>query len=372
MKTSSTPRLRRVAAGTTSVSASSKLAAMLGQPTPPAHPSRTPRTHVDAPLTPTPGSSAAWTRGTTPGTVRVHGPGTRAYEVGPGDSLFKIARTHGIKVSEILRLNEMPSNAVIRPGQMISLPEQRPEAERPGTTHRVQPGETLVGIAEKYGTTTAVLQKANAMGDSQLIVEGELLTLSGTGATSNRAAPATDEDLPHLPASYNGRHYPEATVLAARRNKKTLQGMRLPSRTDMKVTVRATAVRLGVSPTLALAIAQQESGFNMAVVSPANAIGAMQVSPRSGRWASSLVGTRLNLLDPQDNVTAGIAILRALCLAADSESQAIAGYYQGLTSVREHGMFDDTRRFVRTIHVLKARFESTTRPEARHEGSEST
>lgn len=371
MNKSSTPRRGRVAAGTVTVPAPSMLAATLGRP----GPAPAGVTTVTAPPPSAPSSrprpdAAAWTRGTTPGSLKAPTPGTRAYEVAPGDSLFKIARTYGVKVSEILRLNEMPSNAVVRPGQTIALPEQRPEAERPGTTHRVRAGETLDGIAERYGTTTEALRHANAMGSSLLIREGELLHLSGTGATSTRDSLPADEDLPHLPDSFHGRRYPAATVLAARKNKKTLLGGPLPTRDESKVAVRATAVRLGVPPALALAVAQQESGFNMAVVSPANAIGTMQVCPSSGRWASSLVGHHLNILDPADNVVAGVAILRALLAAATSESEAIAGYFQGLASVRNKGMYDDTRKYVRNIHVLKARFASNA--PARDEGSEST
>ena len=35
----------------------------------------------------------------------------------------------------------------------------------------------------------------------------------------------------------------------------------------------------------------------------------------------------------------------------------MAGYYQGLRSVRENGMFPDTRRYVDNVMYLKARFD---------------
>ncbi|WHF24799.1 hypothetical protein QJS66_05670 [Kocuria rhizophila] len=34
--------------------------------------------------------------------------------------------------------------------------------------------------------------------------------------------------------------------------------------------------------------------------------------PAAGDWASAMVGRSLDLLDPQDNITAGMAIIRAL------------------------------------------------------------
>lgn len=114
---------------------------------------------------------------------------------------------------------------------------------------------------------------------------------------------------------------------------------------------------MGVDPALALAVAQQESGFDQRAVSPANAVGTMQVIPSSGLWASDLVGRRLNLLDPQDNVTAGVAILRALVNTSDDLPTAIASYYQGQGSVRANGMYSDTRRYVANVQTLMTRFE---------------
>ncbi len=111
-----------------------------------------------------------------------------------------------------------------------------------------------------------------------------------------------------------------------------------------------------MDPALAQAVAYQESGFNHASVSPANAIGCMQVIPSSGQWASDLIGRDLNLLDPKDNVTAGVVILRQLLRSAGDTSTAIAGYYQGLSSVRSNGMFADTRRYVANVQTLTSRF----------------
>jgi hypothetical protein len=81
----------------------------------------------------------------------------------------------------------------------------------------------------------------------------------------------------------------------------------------------------------------------------------MQVIPATGAWASSVVGRRLNLLSPTDNVTAGVVLLRVLTKSA-SDRNAIAGYYQGLASVRRHGMYADTKRYVANVLYLQKRF----------------
>jgi soluble lytic murein transglycosylase-like protein len=87
----------------------------------------------------------------------------------------------------------------------------------------------------------------------------------------------------------------------------------------------------------------------------ANAIGTMQVVPTSGRWASEMAGRRLNLLSTRDNITAGVVILRALTRSAASLDQAIAGYYQGLASVQQHGMYPDTKQYVKAVKAHRTR-----------------
>ena len=112
------------------------------------------------------------------------------------------------------------------------------------------------------------------------------------------------------------------------------------------VDVQNVAAAHGVSPSLATAIAWQESGFNNSMVSPANARGVMQVMP--GTWdyvQENLAGGQA--LDPNsatDNIHAGVMYLKRLLTdAGGDENSAIAGYYQGLASVRERGMYDDTQ-----------------------------
>ncbi len=79
----------------------------------------------------------------------------------------------------------------------------------------------------------------------------------------------------------------------------------------------------------------------------------MQVIPAGGQWASDLTGRRLDLLDTEDNITAGVVMLRALGRSTSSTENAVAAYYQGLTSLRERGMYTDTGRYVDTVMALR-------------------
>jgi soluble lytic murein transglycosylase-like protein len=122
--------------------------------------------------------------------------------------------------------------------------------------------------------------------------------------------------------------------------------------------VQSVAAQYGVSPSLAAAIAWQESGFNNAMVSAANARGVMQVMP--GTWDYVQQNLAQRQLDPNsatDNVHAGVMYLRRLLdETGGDENAAIAGYYQGLKSVRERGLYDDTTRYVANVQALRGRF----------------
>ena len=114
----------------------------------------------------------------------------------------------------------------------------------------------------------------------------------------------------------------------------------------------------GVPTDLATAIAWQESGFNNAMVSAANARGVMQVLPGTWAWIRDNLAT--GPLDPHsahDNVRAGVLYLGSLLRDAGGDAaQATAGYYQGLGSVRSRGMLPETEQYVDNVLALRGRF----------------
>ncbi|WP_324650940.1 LysM peptidoglycan-binding domain-containing protein [Georgenia sp. H159] len=290
----------------------------------------------------------------------------RAHVVRSGDTVSGLATQYGTTVAQIVSANGLRNAGLIHIGQRLTIPGTSggAPASRPATpattpvsnpaagarTHVVRSGETLSVLATTYGTSVSAIVKRNNLRSASLIYVGQQLAIPGsTGGASSPAGQLVGD-------TFLGRTYARDVVSAANTNKATLVSMEVPSRDRMRAMVRDTAVRMGVDPALALAIAQQESGFDARAVSPANAVGAMQVIPSSGDWASELVGRRLNLLDPQDNVTAGVAILRQLVRTADNLDQAVAGYYQGLAGVRRNGMYADTRNYVAGIKNLMRQF----------------
>ena len=181
---------------------------------------------------------------------------------------------------------------------------------------------------------------------------GATLRIPG-GTSSSTASSGSNTNSSN---TFAGRTYSNSVVSAASRNRSRLANRGTPSRDRMRDIIAAKARANGVDPALALAVSYQESGWNQGVVSVANAVGAMQVIPTTTDWISGVVGRRLDPLDPHDNATTGVVLLKILTQSAQSERQAVAGYYQGLRSVRERGMYADTKRYVANVMALKARF----------------
>lgn len=287
------------------------------------------------------------------------------YVVKPGDTLGAIAARHNVSLGSILSANGLSMSSIIHPGQKIKLTggssvavqtSPKPAAPKPsaptaGGSYTIKAGDTLGGIAGRHGVSLSALLSANKLSATTIIYPGKKLTIPGGSKAAPEQKPA---DL--VPSTFLHYTYPDAVVAEANKNKHTLNGLPVPSQAQMKAIVADTARKMGVDPSLALAFSYQESGFNQRAVSPANAIGAMQVIPMSGEWASDLVGRKLNLLDPYDNATAGVAIIKALIRTSPNLDTAIASYYQGQYSVKTHGMFADTKNYVAAIKAHQKNF----------------
>ena len=290
-------------------------------------------------------------------------PAAGSYTVVTGDTVSHIAAKFGTSVQAIVSANGLDARAFIRVGQALTVPGAASAASTApapaaaaqsagSATHTVRSGETVSAIAARHGATVSAIVAANGLDSRAFIRIGQTLTIPGAAAAAAAPAPAPAT----VGNTFAGRTYSDSVVAAANANLATLRSAATPSKAQMQAKVAATARTLGVDPALAQAVAFQESGFNHAVVSPANAIGTMQVIPTSGQWASDLVGRQLNLVDPDDNVTAGVAILRSLVRTSPDLPTAIAGYYQGASSVKKNGMFPDTRRYVANIQTHMTRF----------------
>ncbi|MGO4598790.1 LysM peptidoglycan-binding domain-containing protein [Terrabacter sp. 2RAF25] len=289
--------------------------------------------------------------------------------VRPGDTIWHLAIANHTTVHAIAQKNRLAlGGSLIHPGQKLLVPGRDASAApaRSGAAassaraatparqsardvvHVVRTGDTMSDIAKKYSVSLTKLLAANKLRSSAVIFVGQKVVVPGAGST---AAAATSAPKP-TPAPPSGYSVSAQTAKAVAASKAKLAAAKVPSRTETAAIIRATAARHGVDPKLALAIAWLESGWHQRSVSYTNAVGVMQIMPVSQTWASELAGRSLDRFDTRQNITSGVLIIRSLQASADSREQAIAGYYQGLYSVRTKGLYEDTKRYVASVLAI--------------------
>jgi len=254
--------------------------------------------------------------------------GSAAYVVRPGDTLSGVALRTGTSTRSLAAANGLSSPYRIVAGTRLLLPGEAGAGQR----HQVQRGETLSGLARRYGVGVAALAAANGLASVHRIRQGRQLLIPPRGRTAAVAAAA--------PGSVGG---PPAGTAA---------------RAEVGRLLEQTARRYGWNPATIKALAWQESGWNQSVVSPDGAVGVMQVLPSTGSFVSRhLVGRPLDLTRTADNVEAGVAFLDYVYrLAGRDLDRTLGGYYQGLASMDRNGIYSDTRRYVANVRALRERF----------------
>jgi soluble lytic murein transglycosylase-like protein len=200
--------------------------------------------------------------------------------------------------------------------------------------YTVRIGDTLSGLAAQAGVSTAAMASMNGLDPDAFLLAGTVIKLP-TGSPTPAAASEP------APAPVVAKASPDPT----------------PVRLDGS-QVASIAAEHGAPASLAAAIGWQESGFNNAMVSSANARGIMQVMPGTWQYVQeNLTSRQLNPDSAEDNVRAGsLYLARLLRDAGGDERLATAGYYQGLASVRKIGLLPETEQYVDNVMALRGRF----------------
>jgi len=123
--------------------------------------------------------------------------------VAPNENLTLVARQYGVSVADIERANPGLNARRIQVGQSIRVPgangaaaqqpatsrpapapeagaaTQTPAAAQPATarTHTIRSGDTLDGIARRYGTSVSALQEANPDLDPRRLIPGRSIRI---------------------------------------------------------------------------------------------------------------------------------------------------------------------------------------------------
>ncbi len=101
------------------------------------------------------------------------------YVVGAGDNLSSIAAQFEVDWQEIAAANNIPAPYTIYRGQRLVIPGVSPTPEPTATVrkHVVLAGETLLGIAQQYNTTTQAIMQANNLSDPNFLRVGQELVI---------------------------------------------------------------------------------------------------------------------------------------------------------------------------------------------------
>ena len=114
------------------------------------------------------------------GTNYVPLPGANYYVVKKGDSLWKIATSYGISVDELKKANNLTSNN-LDIGQLLFIPSE--QKEETGIVYVVKAGDSLWKIANSYGISVSELKSANNLSSDVLSI-GQQLKIPSGGVTS--------------------------------------------------------------------------------------------------------------------------------------------------------------------------------------------
>ena len=328
------------------------------------------------------------------------------HTVAPGETLWGIAVANHLPTGTVAAANGLSPDAQVVAGTNLTIPLRGPTSAPTASAtpaaaaggYRVRPGDSLSAIAARQGVSTAALASANGLKPDSWVLSGTVLRLPAAGSAP--AAASAQGAAPEAMGAYKVRVGDTLSGLAAAAGVSASQmaymnGLKLqapliagtviklptgasirssapvPARTIVpQAAPLATAARLsaaqvtqaaaqgGAPASLAAAIAWQESGFNNAKVSAANARGIMQLLPGTWDWVqANLSAGRLDPASAADNVRAGSLYLAHLLRENNGDpALAAASYYQGLSSVRRVGMLPETRRYVANVLALRSRF----------------
>ena len=99
--------------------------------------------------------------------------------VQPGDNLPTLSMMTGVSKRKLRSYNERPKDYVPQPGDILYLQKKRSKADKAmkGIPHRVEAGESMYSIAQRYGIRLESLYKLNCLSPDYVPSPGHLLRL---------------------------------------------------------------------------------------------------------------------------------------------------------------------------------------------------
>ena len=95
----------------------------------------------------------------------------------PGDTLSGIARRYGTTVTALTQLNKLSDPDKIYAGNTLKVPENGTGVDSSTQYYTIQPGDTLSEIARRFGTTVSALTRLNGISDPDKIYAGNRIQI---------------------------------------------------------------------------------------------------------------------------------------------------------------------------------------------------
>ncbi len=122
-----------------------------------------------------------------------------------GQSLWSIAVQYNVKLGDILWLNQLPEDAVLQPGELIRVrlapDETPPPTATPILYHSVRSGQTLWEIAITYNLTLDDLLTLNNIDQNAILQPGDQLLVREAVPTAVPTLPSTETPVPAAPTA---------------------------------------------------------------------------------------------------------------------------------------------------------------------------
>ena len=107
------------------------------------------------------------------------------HRVRRGETLSGIADEYGVTQRDLRKWNALPASGAIRAGQRLRVAAPKESSARSvrtaseARTHRVRRGDTLIGLAKRYGVSVEALREANGLADDATLRAGASLRIPG-------------------------------------------------------------------------------------------------------------------------------------------------------------------------------------------------
>ena len=110
------------------------------------------------------------------------------HTVEKGDTLYSISKKYSITLDQLRKANNLTDTDVIKVGQKLTIPgkddnSSTSKIKTEVTEYVVQKGDTLYGIAKKQGIKVADLMELNGLDNNSVIKVGQKLKIKTTSSS---------------------------------------------------------------------------------------------------------------------------------------------------------------------------------------------